>query len=504
MLKNKSKLRLAIIISKDKINFGEIFLIKRLSNITLREIKIYIDNEKNISKENRMFKIYKFIDRYLFSKISQIKNFFSLSNKKNFKYKNIKLLKKDIMQFDRVIDLRKNNLKDDINSKKVWKLYIPSSRELSHLIFTKNKEVISYIFFCDKNKKKLLIHNATQRLNIYSLHITKILIYMGWMNRIPDLIIKFKSNKIQNFNKLKIKKLKKIDNYFYFFLIIFIRLLFKAVNHIFVNDTWNIAFQKNNKKDIFSIKNDLSKMKVDNSSYFADPFIVKENNNLYCFFENYNIKKKKGVIQVGQITNDLKVKKIKTIINKKYHTSYPYIIKNKNCLWMIPETSRNNSVELYQCSKFPYKWKLKKKILKKLSVVDSSIIYYRNIYWLFTSKVDHCKNSDDFCIYWSKNLFGEWKPHKMNPIFTNVNYSRNAGSIIKHGNSIIRPAQSCLERYGEKINFFKIERLSKDEYKEKLFKSLDGQPLFKHGMHTWNLSKNISTFDYAEKRFKLF
>ena len=138
MLKNKSKLRLAVIISKDKINLGEIFLIKRLSNITSREIKIYIDNEKKISKENKMFKIYKFVDRYLFSKISQTKNFFSSSNKKSFKYKNIKLLKKDIIQIDRIIDLRKNNLKDDINSKKVWKLYIPSSKELSQLIFTKN------------------------------------------------------------------------------------------------------------------------------------------------------------------------------------------------------------------------------------------------------------------------------------------------------------------------------------------------------------------------------
>ena len=308
-----------------------------------------------------MFKIYKFIDRYLLSKISQTKNFFSSSNRKSFKYKNIKLLKKDIIQIDRIIDLRKNNLKDDINSKKVWKLYIPSSKELSYLIFTKNKEVISYIFSCDKNKKKLLIHNATQRLNIYSLHITKILIYMGWMSRIPDLIIKFKNNKIQDFKKLKIKKLKKLDNYYYFFLIILIRLLFKAVNHIFVNDTWNIAFQKNNKKEIFSIKNDLSKMKVENSSYFADPFIVKENNNLYCFFENYNIKKKRGIIQVGQITNDLKVKKIKTIVIK-FSYFYPYIVKIK--LFLDIQTSKI-ILYLYQCSKFPYKWKLKKKNFKK-------------------------------------------------------------------------------------------------------------------------------------------
>ena len=42
---------------------------------------------------------------------------------------------------------------------------------------------------------------------------------------------------------------------------------------------------------------------------------------------------------------------------------------------MVPESSENNDVRLYECVEFPTKWKLKKILLKDISAVDSMVLF---------------------------------------------------------------------------------------------------------------------------------
>lgn len=136
---------------------------------------------------------------------------------------------------------------------------------------------------------------------------------------------------------------------------------------------------------------------------------------------------------------------------------------------MMPESSEKEEVRLYRAVDFPLKWTLEKVILKK-PLVDSFIIPHDGKFWLFGS--DHSgfgtiKNAQ-LEIWYSDTPMGPWKPHKKNPIY-NIDKrigARNGGRPIMYEGNIYRVGQDCAETYGRRVRVFKVEVLTKDEYRE--------------------------------------
>ena len=71
------------------------------------------------------------------------------------------------------------------------------------------------------------------------------------------------------------------------------------------------------------------------------------------------------------------------ILEKDYHMSYPFLFEHKNELYMIPETSKNKTIDLYKCVDFPEKWEFKLTLIKDIEAVDSTILFHNNLFWLF-------------------------------------------------------------------------------------------------------------------------
>ena len=55
--------------------------------------------------------------------------------------------------------------------------------------------------------------------------------------------------------------------------------------------------------------------------------------------------------------------------------SYPCVFAKKNKYYMIPETSENNTIEIYECIEFPYIWVKKKNLLNNVFAVDVTYFY---------------------------------------------------------------------------------------------------------------------------------
>ncbi len=249
----------------------------------------------------------------------------------------------------------------------------------------------------------------------------------------------------------------------------------------------------------------LKPIKLPKNEFWADPFIVNYNKENYVFFENYNYKTKKGKISCGKIKKQELVN-ITDVLDFDYHLSYPYIFKENGDIFLMPETSENNRLELYKCINFPDKWELYSTAFEGEKVVDAT--FYdddNNQKWLFINKQVNSNTvmDNELFIYKVETLKLEnLEPHNLNPVIIDSQKARNAGAIFKYENETYRPSQANIEGvYGRALNINKIEKLTIDEYHEKNIVTV--YPNFHKGLmstHHLHQSDNLFVIDAAFKK----
>lgn len=232
----------------------------------------------------------------------------------------------------------------------------------------------------------------------------------------------------------------------------------------------------------------------------ADPFIVFENEKYFIFYEELYFEENKGYISVGEL--DLEKNRLinqRIVLEKECHLSYPFIFKENNTWYMIPESSQNKTVDLYEAESFPYKWKVKKTLLKNIETVDSTLIKKDNIWYLFTNEKQlGISPNDELSIYYSENFLNkEFKKLFLNPIISDVSCARMGGKFFLKNNKIYRVSQDCSKRYGYRVNVNEILELNQNNYRERKIKIID-HPKNKKviGMHTYNSSNEIEVVDF--------
>ena len=212
------------------------------------------------------------------------------------------------------------------------------------------------------------------------------------------------------------------------------------------------------------------------NGYLADPFIFNHQGRNIVFVERFDFKDEKGKIAAYEIGNFLP-KDLGVIIEEDFHLSYPYIFQNNNNIYLIPESSQNKDVRLYECESFPNKWKLKSIMLKDVSAADSMVVESEGKWWLFTNLnpsnlSDHCS---ELFIFSSNDLLnGPWLPHVNNPIFLDPANARNGGIIID-GEIFYRVSQKQGHGvYGQNIQINKILELNDLNYVEEIMSKDSG------------------------------
>ena len=215
--------------------------------------------------------------------------------------------------------------------------------------------------------------------------------------------------------------------------------------------------------------------------FWADPFLYRNpnNNKLYLFVERFPFKEKKGVISCGEVDELLHINNMHDVLVKPYHLSYPHIIEEEGNLYMMPESSANHQLEIYQCMQFPDKWEIFSIGLKGKNLTDT--VYYRDSNgerWLFATISDsevmmYCTVMN---IYHVDSLtLKEITPHRQNPIIIDSSIARNGGRIFEHDGCVYRVAQNnTYGEYGHGTSIRKITKLTLDEYEEEEVARLDG------------------------------
>ena len=193
------------------------------------------------------------------------------------------------------------------------------------------------------------------------------------------------------------------------------------------------------------------------------------------------------LVHASKLDENYNLTNIELCLDLNYHLSFPCIFTYNNHIYMIPETSSQRCIKLFECIEFPTKWKFSKNLINNISAPDVSFFQYNDIIYLFTNERDHLK------IFYSNDLFGDFKAHPINNIKTNA---RNAGNIFIRNNILYRPAQICTPSYGYGIALYKINKISTIEYDEELIKTYnpDWFPELT-GCHTFNICDNLLITD---------
>ena len=233
----------------------------------------------------------------------------------------------------------------------------------------------------------------------------------------------------------------------------------------------------------------------------ADPFLFVDNETLYIFYEELSTRHSYGIIKMVS-TKDLKTFSNPVVVLEEYgcHFSYPYVFKDGNDIYMMPECGCTHSIRLYKASNNKLtKFELHKVLIQRpikerefirFDFADSCVYKKEGIYYLFTSYNDGEKYFLE--LYFSENLNGSYKKHPQSPICIGNKYSRCGGCLIEDGMKLYRPAQDCEKEYGGQIHLLRIIELTPTRYLEE--KYLDDvipikDSFYKNGGHQLNFVK---------------
>ena len=233
--------------------------------------------------------------------------------------------------------------------------------------------------------------------------------------------------------------------------------------------------------------------------FLADPFLIENEGRTYCFVEDCDYKTKRGKISVIEIFND-KFSDIKTCLEETFHLSFPYVFKYNESIYMCPETCDSDQIRIYKATNFPLEWKLEKVIMENIRAADSMLFEREGRWWMLTN-IDPSRIGDNsselYLFYADSPLSTEWTAHPLNPLVINSTKARNGG-IVFEDNKIYRVAQmQAFDKYGAGISVFNIDKITANEYKENLFKTIEPNYLPDLlGTHHLSSTNNYMALDF--------
>lgn len=235
----------------------------------------------------------------------------------------------------------------------------------------------------------------------------------------------------------------------------------------------------------------------DGNRFYADPMLLEHQGRVHVFFEDYPYKLKRGVIAHAMLDDSGQLTPPQMVLERPYHLSYPFVFKHDGAIYMVPETSANQTVELYRAAEFPQQWILVKTLLKGVNAVDATLHNDGTRWWMFVNIGEHgSSTNDELHLYHADDPLGPWQPHRANPVRAGLVGSRPAGPLFDDGHRWIRPAQDCSRLYGGGLVFNAIDQLDLEAYVEHSVRHLPPSEMPGcDGLHTVSSAAGLEIID---------
>ncbi len=240
---------------------------------------------------------------------------------------------------------------------------------------------------------------------------------------------------------------------------------------------------------------------------YADPFVLRCGDRHFVFFEDYDRSIQRGAISYIEIDRHGRHSAPRRALEQDYHLSYPFVFRERENVYLLPETWSQRRIELYRATRFPCEWKRERVLIEDIPAADPTLLYHHGTFWLFTAVAPGGGPPlDELHLFYAKSLLGEWVPHPMNPVVADAGQARPAGKIFVRGGALIRPAQDCTRSYGRRVILNRIEVLDGAHYREIPVGSIDAVRTGFGGLktHCYNADGDFEVFDGCRLQPKIW
>jgi hypothetical protein len=267
------------------------------------------------------------------------------------------------------------------------------------------------------------------------------------------------------------------------------------------NDQWALAYRFRSgpcdaNNTLYRFKNLLPPK----DRFWADPFAIKDGDRYYVFIEEFPYETAKGHISVIELDRKGLVSGPRKVLEREYHLSYPFVFEWNGAYYMLPETAANKTLELYRAKSFPFVWQLEKVLMTDVRAKDATLAEIDGTWWMFVSVAEH-SIPDELYLFSAPSPLGPWKPHRRNPVKSDVRGSRPAGGLFEWNGDVYRPAQDSSGRYGYAISINRVTQLDHDQFREEQVSSI--LPNWSKELlatHTISIAGDLTVVDCLIKR----
>jgi hypothetical protein len=234
---------------------------------------------------------------------------------------------------------------------------------------------------------------------------------------------------------------------------------------------------------------------------WADPFAIEKNGRYFVFFEELPYAAGKAHISMVEVKRDGSHSAPVRVLERDCHLSYPFLIEQGGELYMIPESARSQSLDVYRCVDFPRRWKLEKTLLEGVRLVDATFHRSADRWWMFANAAANGSwvFDEELHLFHAEELLGPWRAHARNPVKFDARCSRPAGHLFRCGGGLYRPSQICVPRYGAGLAIHRVTRLTPEAYVERqVERIIPAAGLL--GLHTVNCAGDLTVIDAFTRR----
>ena len=155
------------------------------------------------------------------------------------------------------------------------------------------------------------------------------------------------------------------------------------IRRIVWRDQWRIVLFRGQPRNRLGTA--VGHAEADARAFWADPFLVVRDDWISVFFEELPFASGKGRISHIGIDHNGNCAAPVVVLERSWHLSYPFVFEWTGRFYMIPESSANETVDLYECVGFPLQWRFVQTIIRGQRLADASIVSWQGRLWMFAA-----------------------------------------------------------------------------------------------------------------------
>ena len=176
--------------------------------------------------------------------------------------------------------------------------------------------------------------------------------------------------------------------------------------------------------------------------------------------------------------------------------SYPQVLRHEGQFYLVPEAARAGCIRLYRAVSFPTSWVLDRVLVSNFSGVNPTVLRHEDRWWLFATD-SRDQDETNLHVFYSDDLFGPWRAHRLNPVKTDLAGSRPAGMPFISDGRLLRPAQDGTTCRSGTIVLNHVRHLTPDAFLEEPVEFIRPDPAgpYPKGIRTVNGIAGLTVID---------